>query len=491
LSNAFKFTFDGRIEVALRAERDRVVLEVGDTGVGIPADHLPRLFERFHRVEGTRGRTSQGSGIGLALVRELVTLHGGTIDAESVFGRGTTFKVGVPFGKAHLPAERVGGAVERAAVPERAADYVEEALGWLSDARDSGRFGVSALADPANAATAADRGAYAALAGSARVLLADDNADMRGYVTRLLEGAGYEVHAVSDGAAALSAAFERPPDIVLSDVMMPKLDGFELLRALRGDERTRGMPVMLLSARAGEEARVEGFESGADDYVVKPFSARELLSRVETQLRLAAIRRESETRFKSIADAAPAMLWITDTTQACTYLSRSWYEFTGFAAGSGLGDGRLDAVHPDDRAAVRRAIRDAAARREPFAVDCRVRRADGEYRWVIDAGRPIHGVDGMFEGYVGLVIEMHERRLMEDALREADQRKDEFIAMLGHELRNPLAAIRNATTLLEYIEHPQLDKVRAVLDRQSAQMIKLVDGLLDVSRIARGKIDLA
>jgi PAS domain S-box-containing protein len=477
VSNAFKFTFDGRIEVALRDERDSAVLEVRDTGVGVPADHLPRLFERFNRVEGTRGRTFEGSGIGLALVRELVALHGGRIEAASAVGRGTTFTVTVPHGKAHLPAELVQDDAAAAVPPERAAAFVEEALGWLPEAQ-ARRGRASANADAAPRTT------------SPRVLLADDNADMRDYVARLLEAAGYDVHAVGDGDAALAAVRERPPEIVLTDVMMPKLDGFGLLRALRSDVGTRGLPVVLLSARAGEVSRIEGFEAGADDYVVKPFSARELLSRVEAQLNLAAIRRESETRFRNFADTAPAMLWITDTAHACTYLSRSWYEFTGLAEGNGLGSGWVDPVHPDDRAAALRTFRDAGTRREAFAIDCRLRAADGQYRWVMNTGRPIFGVNGAFEGYVGLVVEMHERRLMEDALREADQRKDEFIAMLGHELRNPLAAIRNATTLLDYIEHPQLGKIRAVLDRQSTQMIKLVDGLLDVSRIARGKIDL-
>jgi PAS domain S-box-containing protein len=125
------------------------------------------------------------------------------------------------------------------------------------------------------------------------VLLADDNADMRHYLQRLLLAAGFRVEAVTDGEEALGAARRLKPDLVLSDVMMPKIDGFGLLRALRGDSELREVPLIMLSARAGEEASVEGLEAGADDYLTKPFSARELLARVRVNLDMAALRREA------------------------------------------------------------------------------------------------------------------------------------------------------------------------------------------------------
>ncbi|MGN6566069.1 MAG: ATP-binding protein [Thermomicrobiales bacterium] len=279
LSNAFKFTFAGEIVVSLRAVDDgaAVALAVRDTGTGITAAELPRLFERFHRIQGGQSRTHEGSGIGLALVRELVNLHGGAIAVTSTPGAGSTFTVTLPTGAAHLPPDQLA-AGERPPAATNAAPYIEEALRWLPD---------PAELTPNGAAPDAPVGG--------RVLLADDNADMRQYVARLL-GQRYTVETAPDGAAALAAALAQPPDLVLTDVMMPRLDGFQLLRALRADPRTSAIPVILLSARAGEEAQVEGLDTGADDYLVKPFAARELLARVGAHLALAQARAAARRR---------------------------------------------------------------------------------------------------------------------------------------------------------------------------------------------------
>jgi len=297
LSNAFKFTFDGEVAVALRPSTDgrAAVLTVTDTGTGIAADQIAHLFERFHRVEGAPGRSFEGSGIGLALVRELVRLHGGTITADSSPGRGTCFTVTLPLGTAHLPAERlVRDAAMRPQGPGRARAYVEEALRWLP--RDG-----AGDEETMFAAVGAAGSASGPPGTGERILLADDNADMRDYISRLLRGAGYSVEAVGTGGAALAAARAVAPDLVLSDVMMPGLDGFGLLRALRADATLRRIPVLLLSARAGDEARIEGLEAGADDYLTKPFSAREMIARVASNLQLAAIRRQAETALEEEA----------------------------------------------------------------------------------------------------------------------------------------------------------------------------------------------
>ncbi len=480
LSNAFKFTLEGRIVVTLGEDDGRIVLDVRDTGSGIPEQELPRLFERFHRVEGTRGRTYEGSGIGLALVRELVHLHGGTIAAQSEPGKGTRFTVRLPKGSSHLPAERIRAERTLTSTATDASVYVEEALRWLPAGEDGAAVTTTQQSLLPPSPTFA----------TARILFADDSADMRDYVSRLLVRAGYEVKTVTNGATALEQALREPPDLVLADIMMPVMDGFELLHTLRGDSRTKSLPVILLSARAGEEARAEGLEAGADDYVTKPFSARDLLARVASQVRLAAIRREGELAFRTIADAAPAMLWITDQNNACIYLSRGWREYTGQQDTEGLGVGWLDAVHPADRERATQLFLEAAARREGFAFDHRLQSADGSYRWAIDAGHPRFSDEGEFLGYIGSVMDVHERKLAEESLRDADRRKDEFIAMLGHELRNPLAAIRNTASLVALSEDPRLESAQAILDRQTTHMARLVDGLLDVSRIARGKIDL-
>jgi signal transduction histidine kinase len=288
LSNALKHTFEGTITVTLRWCVDQVELAVADTGVGIPAAELPRLSERFRRVKGARARTHEGTGIGLALVRELVSLHGGTINIESHEGKGSTFTVTVKSGTDHLAPERVGKVRKTLSTPTQAAAYVEEALHWLPN--PAGPNGLLSHPSQSNiVSTLAD--ANAPEKSRSRILLADDNTDMRDYVRRLL-AEHYEVEAVPDGLTALTAAQERTFDLVLTDIMMPGMDGFGLLRELRATPKTRIIPVILLSARAGEEAAVEGLNAGADDYLTKPFSAQELIARVRTHLELAHTRRE-------------------------------------------------------------------------------------------------------------------------------------------------------------------------------------------------------
>ena len=285
LSNAFKFTFAGEIAVTLRVKGGRVELSVRDTGTGIPQEELPRIFERFHRVKGAKGRSYEGSGIGLALVQELVRLHGGEVRVESETGEGSVFIVSLPFGHEHLPPERLEVASTLASTATCAAAYVQEAHGWRGQVTEP-------EACPADHLPGRTRPRRAPMATRGHILLADDNADMREYVRRLLEGP-YTVEAVENGTRALEAARSRPPDLVLSDVMMPGLDGFGLLRELKGDPRTAAVPVILLSARAGEEAKVEGLEAGADDYLVKPFSARELMARVEGTVKAARARQQT------------------------------------------------------------------------------------------------------------------------------------------------------------------------------------------------------
>ncbi len=288
LSNAFKHTFVGGIRVALAWHGDHAELTVADSGVGIPEEELPRLFDRFHRVKGAKSRTYEGTGIGLALVQELVHAHGGTVRVESKEGSGSTFAVTVRAGHAHLPSDRLGEHRTQAPTATRAAAYVEEALRWISEVpvADGRATPLVARAErPDNRAVGETPGEP-----RERIVWADDNADMRDYVGRLL-AERYDVATFPDGAAALAFALESQPDLVLTDVMMPVLDGFGLLHGLRADQRTRTTPVILLSARAGEESALEGLDAGADDYLVKPFSARELLARVRTHLQLARLRR--------------------------------------------------------------------------------------------------------------------------------------------------------------------------------------------------------
>ena len=288
-SNAFKHTFEGTIRVALEADDHHAILQVSDTGVGIPADQMPRLFERFYRVPNARSRTHEGSGIGLALVQELANLHGGAIEASSIEGAGTTFTVRIPLGNTHLRRDQVVERADHEPASHGASAYVAEALRWTPAVE---KLVGRAAIDSSNARAPLDP---QTLIG-ARVLIADDNADLRAYAGGLLRAQGWDVIAVSDGEEALTVARAGRVDLVLTDVMMPRLDGFGLLRALREDPSTSFIPVIMLSARAGEESRIEGLAVGADDYLVKPFSSRELIARVSAHLRLAAMRAQATAK---------------------------------------------------------------------------------------------------------------------------------------------------------------------------------------------------
>jgi len=296
ISNAFKFTFEGEIRVGINRVGDFAELRVQDTGVGIPPEAIPRLFERFHRVPNTRSRTHEGTGIGLALVQELVKLHGGFIRVESTFERGSTFVVSIPFGQNHLASGQLGGARSLTSTAVGAKPFVEEALRWLPDSSNDGEEILSHELMPVPCPPTSEAGARL------RILIADDNSDMRQYLARLL-AEQYEIETVPDGKAAIEAARARPPNLILSDVMMPVLDGFQLLQAIREDERTRRIPVVLLSARAGEESRVEGMHAGADDYLIKPFSARELLARISARLEIARLQGEGEQQYRELAES--------------------------------------------------------------------------------------------------------------------------------------------------------------------------------------------
>lgn len=279
ISNALKFTFEGQITVRMLNRGTGLQLQVSDTGTGIPEKELPNIFTRFHRVENAKARTQEGSGIGLALVSEIVKLHGGQVSVKSHLGQGTTFVVDLPFGSEHLPKEKIRTKTQIAPLSTpHSSVFVQEAMHW-SEAPNAG---VSPPPPPRK------EGPHY------RIILADDNADMRDYVQRLLlESANnWDVFIATNGQEALRLAKEQPPDLILSDIMMPVLDGFGLLKAIRDDESLRTTPIIFLSARAGEEATVEGIGRGADDYLVKPFSAKELIARVSTQLEMSLMRKE-------------------------------------------------------------------------------------------------------------------------------------------------------------------------------------------------------
>ena len=337
-----------------------------------------------------------------------------------------------------------------------------------------------------------------------RILLADDNSDMRGYLRRLLENYAV-VETCGDGEAAYQGICRERPDLVVSDVMMPVLDGFGLIEKVRNNEAIKDVPIILLSARAGEEAKIEGLAAGADDYLVKPFSANELLSRVKYQVDAARRRKAaqselalSEQYFRSLVDASTAIIWTCDASGYCTYLSRRWGEVTGRDTNLDLGYGWIDNVHPEDQQHTRDTFSSAKNSLSPFNIIYRLRHANGDYRWAIDSGAPLFD-NNIVTGFVGTVVDVHDERVAKDSmellandLTEINQRQNEFLVTLAHELRNPLAPIRSGLEImrLSTSANQRVNNIHQMMDRQVNHLTHLVDDLLDIARITKGKINL-
>jgi signal transduction histidine kinase/DNA-binding response OmpR family regulator len=483
LSNAFKFTHQGGIEVAVEESGADVMLRVRDTGIGIPAEEVPRLFERFHRVEGAHGRSYEGSGIGLAMVHELVRLHGGRIEVSSEPGQGTEFRVFIPTGRAHLPPDRVHPDAATTSGASQAL-YLEEALNWTQDA---GNLPTEAVAEGEP-----DKDVH--------IVLAEDNADMRDYLQRLL-GTLWNVTAVPNGLAALDVIRTQPTSLVITDVMMPALNGFGLIKALREAPATRGLPVLMLSARAGEEARIEGLEAGADDYLFKPFSARELIARVAANLKLASLRHELRSEQAAMAalfQQTPLPIAVLRGKELVFELANPAYQkVTG--SRPLVGRRMLEAMPELSGQGFDELLLRVMRTGEPYigtevkAPMSRGGKVETTYWTFIYA--PLRGIGGQYDGVVVIATEVTEqvmaRERQDGLLREAAQAsraKDEFLAMLGHELRNPLAPISTALQLLRLRgEH---SREYEVIARQVGHLTRLVDDLLDVSRITQGKIEL-
>jgi PAS domain S-box-containing protein len=487
LSNALKFTFDGGITVQLRAIENAAELRVVDTGNGIPEQELAHVFERFHRVEGARARTFEGSGIGLALVQDLVRLHGGLVRVESKLGEGSSFIVSLPFGGDHLPAGQVGGPVSAGvstAVPAEA--YVEEAVRWLPEMPQLNR--------PASAAGNGNR--EIPEAERQTVLVADDNLDMREYVRSLL-AEKYTVLCAANGDQALSLARSWNPGLVLSDVMMPGLDGFGLLRALRDDPATRTTAVILLSARAGEESRSEGMDAGADDYIVKPFGARELLARVGAHLRLARIRsdseaamRESEERLQQAFAQAPVGVAILRGD--CFTIELANPEYQKFFPDRSLIGRKFHEAVPEASEAWIEALNTTFRSAEPFiGNEYRIqldRDGDGfpEDCWFTFVYQPLKEANGEVSGVVIVSVDVSTHVRARQGLERANRELEEFAYVSSHDLQEPLRMVNIYTHLLLKALAPDSAETAeyAAFVRQGVQRMEhLIRDLLSYSRV--------
>jgi signal transduction histidine kinase len=445
LSNALKATFYGEIQISISAEENGALVTIRDTGTGVPEQELPYLFERFRRIEGAHRRSHEGSGIGLALVHELVEMHGGSIEVESTLDVGTEFKVHMPFGHEHLKQGHVAlDAGSPLIVQGSTIAYVQEALGWLP--------GHDQLQNEITGSVARDEGEQHLSTARPLVLLVDDNSDMREYVRSLL-AVRFDVVGASNGRAALEQIQLRTPDLVLTDVMMPEMDGFALLQALRENPATALIPIIMLSALAGEEARIEGVESGADDYLTKPFTARELIARVDAQLKMARMRTEAAEqkaaltheidRARQIAGEAlehvPIAFCTMDDEFRITYMNAAAAQL-GARSGKSLVGATLWDLYPEVIGTeVEANVRQAMEQRVPMEFEQFFTGPEGEAWFKFD----VYPQPG--EGIILYCRNTTETRKAEQALRRSEQlaAAGRLAASIAHEINNPLEAVTN------------------------------------------------
>lgn len=473
VSNAFKFTLIGQITVHQRWTGKGIELTVADTGIGIAPEQLPKIFQRFHRVEGAWGRSYEGSGIGLSLVEALVRVHGGEVSVQSRFGAGSTFTVTLP-----ASGERAQPTEHLAPKPAETAAFVNEAAGWLPASRDPAQES----APPASLATLSAN--VTASARKLRVLLADDNADMRGYVQRVL-AERFDVEAVGDGQAALDVAQEHLPDLVLSDVMMPIMDGIALTRALREDPRTRYVPIILLSARAGESATVEALNAGADDYVVKPFGARELVARIEGAVRIARAESARITALKRVSEILESTsdgFFALDSAWRFTSVNAAHERMTLTSGEEVIGEVFWD-VHPGTR--------DPATHYWQDYHRCMEERVDVQFLdyyppldlWTDVRANPTPD-GGIAVWFRDVSVEVRSRA----ALASQAEFEKQLIGIVSHDLRNPLNAILLASEVLSELGDPSADVIATVARIRSAAegATRLVRDLLDFTQARLG-----
>jgi len=536
LSNAFKFTFSGTITVRLHSCGQYVELSVSDTGIGIPADEIPHLFERFHRVKGAHGRSFEGSGIGLSLVHELVKLHGGSVNVTSVLAQGSCFTISLPLGRAHLPPEQIGASRTLASTAMSSISYLEEARRWLpKQAGGSGGDGeqdFSSVVAPILSSSS--------IPSCARILIVDDNADMRDYLERLLSPR-YEVEALEDGIAAIAAIRQRIPDLVLTDVMMPRLDGFRLLQLLRSEAQTQNLPIILLSARAGEESRIEGLEAGADDYLIKPFSARELLARVEAHLKMAQMRRqieadlqqanalleqkvqertvqlsqanhslhrliniltatihqqtkieaqlsEAEHRWRCLLENVQLLVVGLDSNAAVVYVNPFFLELTGYTQAEVLGKSWLTTfIPPHQQPEVQTVFRQALEEELHLHYQNQILTKFGAQRTIAWNNTLLRDAKGQVIGTMSIGEDITQRQALEKI-------KNEFISVVSHELRTPMTSIQGGLNLLVTglvkLDSQQARRILDIAADSAQRLVRLVNDILDLERLQSGKITL-
>ncbi len=425
LSNALKYTHRGKIYLIIKSKKKHIQLHIKDTGIGISQGDLSRIFDRFVRIEGANARIHEGTGIGLALVKELVNIHHGSIQVKSKLNEGAEFIVSIPKGKRHLPVRQVYENTASQNETLHANAFSMEAFSWIHDKKRK------AIVSSTNKST------------KPLVLIVDDNADMRAYLTHILSQ-HYSVVSAENGSVAIEKLTRGVlPELIIADVMMPVMDGHALVKYLKNHQDFARIPVIVLSARNAESDKIEGMQFGADDYLVKPFSAKELKAVVHARINIARqlttshkeltlknveletrVRKHSsdleESRdiivkqkglLQNILDAIPQMVWVSDAQGRVKFLNDRWYEYTGLTEAQCFERNayECDIFHPSQHHEIESRWRNATEKQQRTVGEVLVRDAKGNYRWHLDISEPIINEAGEIEMWVGTFTDMHDQ----------------------------------------------------------------------------------
>jgi len=506
LSNALKFTYDGGIKVQLQENSEAFHLVVEDSGTGISKNELPKLFSRFHRIEGVKSRSHEGTGIGLAMVKELVKMHGGQVEARSQLGQGSRFIITIPFGKDHLPQEQIRQRAPEERSSLNALPSLEDDLYWLQDGSedvpsktyDSEQFTDSASEDAAN------------------ILIVDDNADMRYYLSRILSNK-YNLRVAADGQQALEMIVQQLPDLVISDIMMPRLDGLGLLKAIRQDPEIKALPIIFLSARAGEEAKISGLEAGADDYLVKPFSARELLARINTQLAMSALRKEihekelevlregesQRANLKRIFQQTPAAIALLKGDELSIELANpKMCQIWNKNIDDIINKPVFEAIPSLKTKGHDFIIHDAIASGEPYEInelpiDIKLN-AKTKSLYVNLVYQPLKNAKGEVDGIIAVMIEVNEQVLARQELEKMNRELiavnadlDNFVYTASHDLKAPILNIESLIKILlpqipeETLSSPQMSKVVQMIETSIERFKGTISDLSEIAKVQK------
>ncbi|WVQ71976.1 hypothetical protein IAR50_001519 [Cryptococcus sp. DSM 104548] len=486
IGNAMKYTLSGFVRVKLQYFDNHIVFEVKDSGVGIPRSDLHLIGERFHRVQSV-SRSHEGTGIGLSLVKELINLHGGSLEIQSVTeeesedrSHGSSFRVRIPLGCDHLPYEAIDhGNMPNLPQSTYGEGLVDEAMQWVRDNRD----GMSAISsDESSIVTGESGGGTQVASGSTGVsgmtsavhvkaldpntlyfektdviMLVEDSLDTRRYMKSIFAQYCTVVEA-RDGREALELCAKGKPNLIISDVMMPHVDGFELLTTLKGSDELRMIPVIMLTARGADESKVSGIMAGADDYLAKPFNAREIVARAHMQLQLGKKRKHLEEAFEErtaemrvLSEFSPVGIFRADEHSRLTFVNSTWYQLSDFPSDKNLEDWQ-DIIPDQERDELKDFWFGFLASGE------RTRTRDWQYKngkWITVTIIRLDLIQSRLKGILGCATDITERKVNEESQRqqviEAEQRRldaeeakrqqELLIDITSHELRNPISSM--------------------------------------------------